>query len=238
METVKICSLNVRGLKTNIKRKALMRHLRKQSYDILALQETYLNEEEIKKFEKEMNLLYHHSCGIGRSKGLITVFSKNLDYKNIDLIFKSNRVLISKLFINSKTFYIINIYAPCTDNDKITFFEELRKIIEDNIHSDDWGKIICLGDFNTVRDNKLDIISGTLHAQRTIDAFNEFSELSYLHDIWREQNPNLKASKPNMTSARRLDYILTGSSFTNSNHNLETFSVGRAIDLLLQVNLG
>ena len=88
---------------------------------------------------------------------------------------------------------------------------------------DDWGKIICLGDFNTVRDNKLDIISGTLHAQRTIDAFNEFSELSYLHDIWREQNPNLKASKPNMTSARRLDYILTGSSFTNSNHNLETY---------------
>ena len=95
MEAIKVCSLNVRGLKTNIKRKALMRHLKKQSYDILALQETYLSEAEIKKFEKEMNLLYHHSSGIGRSKGLITVFSKNIDDKKIELIFKSNRVLIS-----------------------------------------------------------------------------------------------------------------------------------------------
>ncbi len=83
-----------------------------------------------------------------------------------------------------------------------------------------------MGDFNTVRDNKLDIVSGTLHSQRTINSFNEFSDLFNLHDIWREQNPNLKAytwSKPNMTSARRLDYILTGANFTDSNYNLETY---------------
>ena len=74
MDSFNICSLNVRGFKTNLKRKNIIRFLKRQSYDILALQETYLNDEEIYKFEKEMNLFYHHASGVGRSKGLITVF--------------------------------------------------------------------------------------------------------------------------------------------------------------------
>ena len=94
MDSFNICSLNVRGFKTNLKRKTIIRFLKRQSYDILALQETYLNDEEIYKFEKEMNLFYHYSSGVGRSKGLITAFSKNINPNNISLIHKSNRILI------------------------------------------------------------------------------------------------------------------------------------------------
>ena len=107
MDNLSICSLNVRGLKTNLKRKTIIRSLKRQSYDVLALQETYLNDDEIMKFEKEMNLFYHHSSGIGRSKGLITVFSKKISLKDISLIYKSQRIMISKIVVNDKT---INIY--------------------------------------------------------------------------------------------------------------------------------
>ena len=225
MDNLSICSLNVRGLKTNLKRKTIIRSLKRQSYDVLALQETYLNDDEIMKFEKEMNLFYHHSSGIGRSKGLITVFSKKISLKDISLIYKSQRILISKIVVNDKTIFIINIYAPCADTDKIDFFLELRRIIEENIRFEEWENIICVGDFNTVRDNSLDIVSGTLHSQRTIDAFNEFIELFNCQDIWREQNLKIKTftwSKPNMMSARRLDYILIGSNFLNSRFSLDT----------------
>ena len=50
-------------------------------------------------------------------------------------------------------------------------------------------------------------------------------EIFNLQDIWREQNLKFKTfswSKPNMTSARRLDYILTGSSFLSSSYTLDT----------------
>ena len=54
METISICSLNAHGLKDNLRRKTIIRYLKKQSFDIIALQETYLNNDEIRKFEKEL----------------------------------------------------------------------------------------------------------------------------------------------------------------------------------------
>ena len=55
------------------------------------------------------------------------------------------------------------------------------------INSDEIIKenIICLGDFNIVADNSLDIISGSPHSERTIKEFSNFRNKLSLHDIWR-----------------------------------------------------
>ena len=191
----------------------MIRYLKKQSYDIIALQETYINNDEIKKFEREMGFIYHHTSGIGRSRGLITAFSRKVESNVIKLIFKTDRMIISEFQLKNKRIFIVNIYAPCADEEKILFFNQLKLVIEDKIPLEERANIICLGDFNTVRDNSLDIISGTMHSKRTIAAFNDFIEWFDFNDIWREQNPKIKDytwCRPDMTSARRLDYILTG----------------------------
>ena len=225
METISICSLNAHGLKDNLRRKTIIRYLKKQSFDIIALQETYLNNDEIRKFERELNLPYHYSSGVGRSKGIITAFSKKIDSKHTTLVHKTDRLLLSKIRMNDNFFYILNVYAPCTDAAKVTFFSNLKPIIEQYIPLEDRQNIICLGDFNTVRNNDLDIISGKPHSKRTIDAFNEFVSTFNLHDVWREQNPRLKDytwSRPDLSTARRLDYILVGSNVYKSDHKLCT----------------
>ena len=76
-----------------------------------------------------------------------------------------------------------------------------------------------MGDFNAVRDNELDIIEGGAHPLRVVDLFNTFIENMSLHDVWREQNLNVKSftwSKGNTlrSAARRLDYILLGNQLT------------------------
>ena len=62
-------------------------------------------------------------------------------------VHKSNRILISKIKLDENTLFVINIYAPCADTEKLNFFTELRKTIEENIKQEDWENIICLGDF-------------------------------------------------------------------------------------------
>ena len=118
MDEFKICSLNVRGFKNNLKRKTMIRYLKKQSYDIIALQETYINNDEARKFEREMGFIYHHTSGIGRSRGLVTAFSRKIESNSVKLIFKTDRILISEIHLKNKRNFIVNIYAPCADEEK------------------------------------------------------------------------------------------------------------------------
>ena len=88
MQNIKICSLNVRGIKNRINRRALFKTLRSHSFDITAMQETYINDVDIKVVEKELRGVVHSASSVGRSKGLITHFSNKINKEDISLLEK------------------------------------------------------------------------------------------------------------------------------------------------------
>ena len=66
---------NVQGLRSILKRKTIFRLLKAENFSFVALQETYLSQEDLRVLEKEWNGTFHLSGGTTRSKGLITLFS-------------------------------------------------------------------------------------------------------------------------------------------------------------------
>ena len=241
-----ICSLNARGLRNRIKRKTIFKKLKDKNMHIIAFQETYLSDAYLDKIKKELNGTIHFSPCKGKSGGLFTFFSNSLGKENISILHRSDRIIISKIPFNDYFLYIINTYAPCLDSEKILFLKRLEQLIQKMINSDEIIKenIVCLGDFNIVANNSLDIISGNPHSDRTVDQFSNFRNNLLIHDIWRVSNPNEKTftwskSKNGSASARRLDYILCGTTILNLPVSADIETIGFTDHRLvtLQINI-
>ena len=106
---LKFCTWNVRGLKNDKKRKSILRILKNEKFDIIALQETYLNSEDIKMLEKEWgSTLIHYSPGTKNSKGIITLFNKTFQEEDIHLLEIGDRFVTSLITFQNTKITIIN----------------------------------------------------------------------------------------------------------------------------------
>ncbi|GFS17878.1 Pol-like protein [Elysia marginata] len=108
--------------------------------------------------------------------------------------------------MGSRTIPILNAYAPCNENEKKLFLQELTNSLQRTCKPT--NETICLGDFNSVINNDLDIVSGNPHNLHTIKLFDEWIKLNNLFDVWREKHPQEKQftwCRKNI--ARRLDYV-------------------------------
>ena len=63
ISALKIFSLNVRGLRNPRKRRILFHAIKKEKFDIICFQETYLTENDRKTIEKEWSHSFHLSGG-------------------------------------------------------------------------------------------------------------------------------------------------------------------------------
>ena len=208
---LKIISLNVRGLRNKKKRRTLFRKFKSDKYDIICLQETYLSKKDIYDIRNEWGINFHLAEGTNNSKGLITLFSKYIDFSNIECIHASERCLISNITIDGTLFAIVNIYAPCISTEKIEFLNFIKLNIN-QLCTDLSNQLILLGDFNIVIDNKLDIISGEYHSANIVKRFSNLINDLLLVDVWRSMHGNRKEfswSKNTPYTARRIDYIFT-----------------------------
>ena len=240
---LKLISLNVHGLRNPKRRKVFFNQFRKKDYDIITLQETYLLNNEKKIIEKEWGGIFHIAEGTTHSKGLITLFNPAFKEEEIHCILVNDRTIISKVTINNNNFNIANIYAPCIENEKELFLKNLSDIINKkiNIHEEN---TILMGDWNMVRSNKLDIVSGLPHPKKSIINFNNFLEELSLIDIWRSQNPETKNytySKFNNSNskfiARRLDFIFINQPLIAYCHKADIHTIGFSDHRAVTLNL-
>ena len=206
---LKILSMNVRGLRNIRKRRILFHTLKKEKYDIICFQETYLTNSDLQAIEKDWSFLVHLAEGSKNSKGLLTLFNKTIASSSVFLVSSKERCLISRVSLGDKNLNIYNVYAPCVNSEKAAFLNTLHNNVV-NSCTNDFDKNILVGDFNTVLDNKLDIVSGDPHNCKIVEHFNNFINNLLLIDIWRNINPNRKDftwSKANSFLARRIDFI-------------------------------
>ena len=223
---LKIVSFNVRGLRNHKKRKTLFHTFKKNGYDIICLQETYLLKNDMAMIEKEWGSKFHITEGTKRSKGLLTLFSKRFQDDCLSLVKEGERFIISSISLENTNFTIFNVYAPCIHTEKFRFLNNIVDNVN-NLQLNQDSNLIILGDFNMVLDNKLDILAGEKHNDRIVNSFNNLVNELFLVDIWRhlkgkKQEFSWSKSKPYV--ARRLDYIFISESllpFCKSTHLCE-----------------
>ena len=207
---LKIISLNCRGLHKTLKRKLIFSTCRK--YDISCLQETYITDKDYVQWSKEWNGSLHYIKGTSNSNGLIILINNKTNIEgDPNIVYSNPRILGIEITISTKKCLIINIYAPNKKREKIAFFENLTKCMN-IVSKKEFDTVIISGDFNTVRSNSLDIISGAPHDEGEINLFASFIDNLNLHDTWRKFYPKTKDftwHRKSPFTARRLDYILS-----------------------------
>ena len=141
---------------------------------------------------------------------------------------------MSSIQFSTENIYVINTYSPCEGNEKIHFLNYLTDVVYDYIDSSE--HVICLGDFNIVMNNALDIVSGLPHSQNIVNHFNQCVSAMGLTDVWRLKHPTARNHtwrRYTPSAARRLDYILVGDGLlplvTSSNIQSIGFSDHRAV---------
>ena len=236
---LKICSFNASGLRVKEKLSTLLDYFKQINADVILLQETHLIQDDRGYLDKEWGYDYHLYGNSKNSKGLLTLFSKKIKTENIKLIDSSDRYIISYLNIEEKNkLILVNIYAPNDNKEKIYFFNNLSCIIRKVMYNKNDHSLICAGDFNTVLDNNLDIISGEKH---NIDVVNKFKRLlneNVLIDSWRYLHETEKMHTWRRGFiARRLDYILVGEDIIQYAQRASIDSIGFSDHLLASVSI-
>ena len=215
---INIISLNVRGLRDQIKRRAIFDMYRPKC-DILCLQETHSEEQDEKYWSAEWGGRCIFAHGTTQARGTAILFKKSAcvdietkltseDGRSCQCIFVNNDVRI----------HLINVYGPNVDSP--TFFVNLVKQLQENT-----DKAILIGDFNTALDPRLDTKSGWHQNKKSREVLLELTDKQVLMDIWRSRNADVKRfswykkSSEEMITASRIDFALISTGIADYVHN-------------------
>lgn len=144
--TLKLFSLDVRGLNTYKKRTPLFDWLKNDKYDVIFLQETHFVKQQEYYFNSrwfgEIVNCFSESV---HSKGVSVLLNSKIEiinhYKSVD----DRRLLIS-INYNYQKLTLVNVYAPNNEKDRIDFFKRVITWINQNAINLD--NVILCGDFN------------------------------------------------------------------------------------------
>lgn len=221
VETLKLVSLNVKGISNFHKRKTIYTWCRKKNADFSFLQETHSKEEIETQWKNEWGAEIIMLHGSSNSCGVAILINKGVDYTPHSKIMDPlGRYIILKAEIKEKIYVLINIYAPNNDKESFKFFSDLLAMLK-NENLDEEENII-IGDFNCPLNTILDKKGGLLMPRKSVvSIINSIQDYLDLIDIWRVKNPNTKSYTWSQNSPLifcRLDYWL----ISNNLHDLTT----------------
>lgn len=206
--SIKISSLNCRGLRDNKKRKDVFKYLREKKSSIYCLQDTHLVDSDLTTVYTQWGFDCMLSQGRNDSRGVLNLFNNNFDY-TIHRTKKDSlgNLLVSEIKLTNRiTISLVNIYGP--NSDEYAFFERICDILEE---FDNEFVIIC-GDWNLTQDFNLDCYNYINHGHPRSRSVVEKLKNNYnLVDPWRIQNPDKKEytwHRTNPIKQSRLDFFL------------------------------
>ena len=205
-------SLNVRGIRSAKKRKALFMWLNERKYDIIFLQETYCTVEVEDTWRTQWQGKLFSSHGTNHSCGVMVLVRSDLDFnlKSVEADVQGRYVLV-EADVQGSNFLFVNVYAPNKVQEQCLFFDNLNKIIENFVIDKEQKKIVIGGDFNIALDSDLDCSGGNPSKKDSVKNIQDLCLDYDLVDIWRIRNPETKRftwRQKNPLIQRRLDYWL------------------------------
>ena len=217
---LKICSLNVRGIRGSQKRKKLIQWMRENKFDIVCLQETFLTAEVLETLQREWSgKMYHSLSESVHSKGVSIFFKPHLDitqmstYKDMD----GRRLLVNFRLGSERIFTIVTVYAPNLITQRVEFLKRTEKWIKQHCIAEQL--LIVTGDFNSTyriedRTSNLSDSSGK-HLQSLLK-YNSLNDLFVKMFEDSTSNPQFTWIDPADASHQsRLDYIFTTDLISN-----------------------
>ena len=208
-DTLKIASLNCRGLGGFHKRRDVFSFLRDKNFSIYLLQDTHFTCDIEGRVSGEWGYDCYFSSFRSNSRGVAILINNNFEYKMIDML-KGNddgNVLILKIAAFEKEFVIICLFGPNEDNPE--FYVTLEEMIQNIGPSDN---VVIGGDFNLVMNFDIDCFN--YRHRNNVNTSDKVVDMMHnldLLDIWREINPETRRytwrrSTPCQQS--RLDFFL------------------------------
>ena len=222
--SLKIHSLNVRGLQNVMKRKTIFEWLKVKYNGICFLQETHSTEKVETSWSKEWGGTIFYSHGSSNSAGVAILISPQLSDTITINGFNSvidGRIIVLDVTVQGKNMILINVYAPTKDKAKEQL--ELLNTLEVIVSEYADKSILIGGDMNVCLEPELDSSAKQSKSCNYAIGMKVFLETYDLNDTWRLTYPDSRRytwrnrSKHGFCQSR-LDY------FFCSNHLLYSFS--------------
>lgn len=217
--SLSICSLNARGLRENIKRKALFLFAKQQKSDFHFFQEshTVVNDASFWKTQWGNNLWFSH--GSERSAGVTSLknnFNGVVLHSEMDPI---GHFVILILNVDNNIILLANIYGYNSKPENDFLFDALESSFLQWLSKYPNALILMGGDFNIALNSSLDRWPPNTN-NSSASTLSIFMEKFNLVDIWRKKNPDSKSYTWNnraCTSMSRIDYWLVSASLDENN---------------------
>jgi len=227
MDNLQLLSLNVRGLKSDSKkRKRVFTNLKKKHTDIIMLQETHSTKEIENEWTKEWGgeIVFSHGTSKSRGVALLVTSQHNHNISNICADPDGRYIIVDIIKANTK-YTLVNIYAPTQnfENEQISLIHNISNILTTR----NTENIIMGGDFNIVLNPAQDKRGGNRNLTKSNNYRAEllaFIETLNLCDIWRVLNNEKFAYTWHCKKTKifcRLDFWLIGEHLSNIIHKVD-----------------
>ena len=131
MRNLNFVTLNVRGLNSQRKRRAIFRKLHKMNASIIFLQETYSSSDQEKMWSNEWGSKIYFCHDSKHSRGVAILFNPKLKIAiENQSQSEDGRVLVLQILVEDLKIVCANIYAPNDPSPQIKFFKELNNSLQ------------------------------------------------------------------------------------------------------------
>lgn len=207
-----LLSLNARGLKSNVKRKAIFLYCKEQKANCFFLQETHSECEDTRFWKLQWGDSAYFSHGTSHSAGVMILFHR---FQGVIIDHKSDpngHWLMVIAEIDNVKFILICVYGYNSKALNKSFYADLCVQINQWKMTYLTEEVIVGGDFNLVPDNAIDRPSSGGRHHTFDDIFNNMVSNLNLTDCWRLKNPGVRKytwfNASNNGQCSRLDYWL------------------------------
>ena len=213
MKLIKILSLNVRGLRNHVKRRALFLYLKNQKADFYCLQETFSLEEDEVIWASEWGgkILFSHGTKHSKGTGILQRPNSLFSFKCLSTD-PNGRFVIAKIKLGDEDFFLASVYAPCDSQQQSLFIQNL---CTDIVSKSNTSRIIIAGDWNTTL-RSIDKRGGRPWQETSYrNSLLSFMDELGLVDVYRVLHPKKKAFTYESKTLRlksRIDFFLIAQS--------------------------
>lgn len=179
---LRVCTWNIKGGHSPIKRKKVLLALKREGVDIALLQETHFTDAEHLKLQQCDFVYVFSSAFTTKSWGVAILIKKSVPFKVIECVKDTHgRFVLVKAMIYGVEFAILNVYLPPGHpiNFLVEMMTKLAGLPQENII---WG-----GDFNCLANHLIDRLPiGSLHVpKKSKQVFDLFEEVGFV-DVWKK----------------------------------------------------
>ena len=193
MHRLSFITLNVRGINSSRKRRAIFRQLHNKNASVIFLQETYSSNNQEKLWSNEWGSKIHFCHGNKHSKGVAILFSPKIQVTiENQMQSEDGQILTLQVVIDDAKLVCANIYAPNDPGAQHRFYLHLNNILQ-KFSSE---SVILGGDFNCPL-SKEDKEGGRdfSHKYHVAEEIKSLTCSLDLEDVWRNLHPNKKQFK-------------------------------------------